>query len=376
MPAEPSFSSETGGDSLRLRLAGQWTVEAPGVEQCADALATAGAKAPRVVMDVSGVEEMDTAGAWLIDRARVGIANRGADATLEGARRAHEILLREAHFRAFETPPATGHPFVFEMLEQIGFDVATGFRDVFQGVAFLGQVVATLARAVAQPWRLRVTSIVRQMEIIGFQGIPIIALINFITGCIVAQQGIYQLRRFGAPTYAVDLLGILMLRELGVLMSSIMIAGRSGSAITAELGSMKMREEIDALRVMGLDPVEVLVVPRVVALVLCLPLLTFVADMAGLFGGLLVFWGYQGINPAAYTELMKDAIAFNTFMTGLIKAPFMGLTIAVTAAIEGFAVQGSSESLGRQVTASVVKSIFMVIVIDGFFAVYFATIKY
>jgi phospholipid/cholesterol/gamma-HCH transport system permease protein len=155
-----------------------------------------------------------------------------------------------------------------------------------------------------------------------------------------------------------------------------MIAGRSGSAITAELGSMKMREEVDALRVMGLSPTEVLVVPRVLALAVSLPLLTVIADMAALFGGLLVSWGYAGISPAAFISLLQEAIGVNTFMVGIIKAPFMALVIGIISTQDGLATMGSAESLGRQVTAAVVKSIFMVIIVDGLFAMFFASISY
>ena len=189
-------------------------------------------------------------------------------------------------------------------------------------------------------------------------------------------QGIFQLLKFGASSYTVSLIGILVLRELGVLLTSIMIAGRSGSAITAELGSMKMREEIDALRVMGLSPIEVLIAPRVLALVISLPILTYIADMAALFGGMLVSWAYGGISPAAFLSLLKEAIALHTFLVGMIKAPFMALVIGLIAAMDGLATQGSAESLGRQVTSSVVKSIFMVIVLDGLFAIFFAAIDY
>ena len=205
---------------------------------------------------------------------------------------------------------------------------------------------------------------------------PIVGLINFLVGCIVAQQGIFQLQRFGAAPFAVDLIGILVLRELAVLLTSIMISGRSGSAITAELGSMKMREEIDALRVMGLNPVQVLLVPRVLALIISLPILSFIGDMMALFGGLLTAWVYGDITPQVYLDRLQEAIGLNTFLVGLIKAPFMALVIGLNACVEGLAVGGSAESLGRQVTASVVKSIFMVIVVDGLFAIYFAAIHY
>ena len=249
-------------------------------------------------------------------------------------------------------------------------------RDMLDGVAFFGRIVAAVGGMLVRPARFRLTSVVYHIENFGLRALPIIALINFLVGCIVAQQGLFQLRRFGAATFTVDLIGILVLRELAVLLTSIMIAGRSGSAITAELGSMKMREEIDALRVMGLDPIDVLVLPRLTALVIALPLLTFLADLAAIFGGLVVGWVYGGISPEIFLARLKDAIGLNTFLVGLIKAPVMALVIGMIAAIQGFAVEGSAESLGRRVTFAVVKSIFMVIVVDGLFAMFFAYIDY
>ena len=247
---------------------------------------------------------------------------------------------------------------------------------IFTKASLIGEVIVSVFALASHPARIRTTSVVYHIDNFAFRALPIIALINFLVGCIVAQQGIFQLQRFGAATFAVDLIGILVLRELAVLLTSIMVAGRSGSAITAELGSMKMREEIDALRVMGLDPIEVLIVPRLLALLIALPLLTFVADMAAIFGGMLVTWVYGGISPDVFLERLQNAIKLNTFLVGLIKAPFMALVIAMISAIEGMAVQGSAESLGRRVTASVVKSIFMVIVVDGLFAMFFAAVKY
>ena len=376
MSADPSFASEEAEDGQCLRLTGRWTVEAAGVEARANAVAAAARPGANVAVDVGDVEAMDTAGAWLIDRSRAAMDAAGSHAAIVGARHEHAILLKEAAWREFERPTPRRVNFLLDPLTEIGRDVWLGFRDLFDGVAFLGRIVSSIGRSLSQPWRLRGTSIIAHIDAYAFQGVPIIALINFIVGCIVAQQGIYQLRRFGAATYAIDLIGILVLRELGVLLTSIMVAGRTGSAIAAELGSMKMREEIDALRVMGLDPIEVLAVPRILALLISLPLVAFIGDMAALFGSLLVCWGYEGINPTAYLDLLKEAIGFNTFAVGLIKAPFMALVIGAIAVIEGFATQGSAESLGRQVTSAVVKAIFMIIVLDGLFAVYFVAIHY
>jgi phospholipid/cholesterol/gamma-HCH transport system permease protein len=231
-----------------------------------------------------------------------------------------------------------------------------------------------LGKVVMRPTGLRLTSTVHHLDRVGWQAVPIILLITFLIGCIISQQGIFNFRKFGADDYVVDLVGILVLREIGVLLVAIMVAGRSGSSYTAELGSMKMREEIDALRTMGLDPVEVLMLPRVLALVIALPILTLLGSMSALYGGGVVAWLYGGMSPAIYLQRLQEAISVTHFQVGLIKAPFMALVIGVVACSEGLKVKGSAESLGRQTTTSVVKSIFAVIVLDGAFAIFFASI--
>jgi phospholipid/cholesterol/gamma-HCH transport system permease protein len=262
------------------------------------------------------------------------------------------------------------------LVADVGESVYTAGADLVSGLGFLGRMVSVGLTVAVRPPRWRWTSTVFHLEAFALRSAPIILLINFLVGAIVAQQGIFQLARFNATPFTVDLVGILVLRELGVLLTSIMIAGRSGSAITAEIGAMKMREEVDALMVMALDPMEVLILPRILALIVALPLLTFLADMSALFGGLCVAWVYGGISPVVFIERLHDAIALNTFEVGLIKAPFMALVIGLIAASEGFAVLGSAESLGRKVTGSVVKSIFMVIVLDGIFAMFFAAVQF
>src|SRR6185295_2636990 len=221
---------------------------------------------------------------------------------------------------------------------------------------------------------LRLTSAVHHLYRVGWQAVPIMLLITFLIGGIIAQQGIFHLRKFGADAYVVDMVGILVLREIGVLIVSIIVAGRSASAYTAELGSMIMREEIDALRTMGRDPVNLLVLLRVIALVCALPILTFLGSMAALYGGGLVAWFYGGMSPDIFIARLREAISVTHFEVGLIKAPFMALVIGVVACSEGLRVKGSAESLGRQTTTSVVKSIFLVIVLDGMFAIFFASI--
>lgn len=373
----PDVAATRAGDSMRFALTGDWTLVASRLlEERAASIIEDGRAAAIAIIDLSGVARLDTAGAWLINRARQELAHRGVSVVIERARPEHDILLEEAHYRLFETPRRPKTNPIVDMLAGLGQIVHGVGKELYAGLAFFGEFVSALGRILRQPSLFRGTSLVYHIESIGFLSIPIIALINLLVGAIVAQQGIFQLQRFGATSYTVDLIGILVLRELGVLLTSIMIAGRSGSAITAEIGSMKMREEIDALRVMGLPPMEVLIAPRVLALIVALPTLTFIADMAALFGGLLVSWSYGGISPAAFLSLLQGAIKLNTFLVGIIKAPFMALVIGIIASMDGLATAGSAESLGRQVTSSVVKSIFMVIVMDGLFAIFFASIDY
>jgi phospholipid/cholesterol/gamma-HCH transport system permease protein len=261
-----------------------------------------------------------------------------------------------------------------DALEIVGRAMAGAGRDIVLIVEMLGAVGVAAWRVIAHPTTFRFTSVVHHLDRVGFRAIPIILLITFLIGCIIAQQGLFHFRKFGADIYVVDMVGILVLREIGVLIVAVMVAGRSGSAYTAELGSMKMREEVDALRTMGFDPVEVLILPRVIALVIGLPILAFIGTMAALYGGGIVCWIYGGISPDLFISRLKEAITLDHFEVGMIKAPFMAMVIGVVACNEGLQTQGSAESLGAQTTASVVKAIFLTIVLDGAFAVFFAAI--
>ena len=245
---------------------------------------------------MSAIANLDTAGALALNRARNELIRDGVAASFEDARPEHQILIKETAIEIVPPPRAKPTNLFVDLLADLGSSVVNALREYYRGIGFLGEFITAIGHILLRPDLFRGTSLVYQIEMFGFRSIPIIALINLAVGAIVAQQGIFQLARFGATIYSVDLIGILVLRELGVLLTSIMIAGRSGSAITAEIGSMKMREEIDALRVMGLSPIEVLVVPRVLALMVAVPLLTFIADMSALFGGLLVclgLWRHQ-----------------------------------------------------------------------------------
>jgi phospholipid/cholesterol/gamma-HCH transport system permease protein len=259
-------------------------------------------------------------------------------------------------------------------LGDIGRATIGAREDIAAFLQMLGALCIAILGILRRPRSLRLTSLTYQLYRVGWQAIPIVVLITFLIGAIIAQQGIFHFRKFGADSYVVDMVGILVLRELGVLIVAIMVAGRSGSAYTAELGSMKMREEIDALSTMGLDPIEVLMLPRILALICALPILSFIGAMAALYGGCLVAWFYGGMGPAIFLARLHEAVSVTHFEVGIIKAPFMALVIGIVACSEGLRVKGSAESLGKQTTTSVVKSIFLVIVLDGLFAVFFASI--
>ena len=374
---EPRAEFEQSGGELRAWMSGRWTVEhAAAVEREMDSLVETAGQCSRVLIDLSDIDRLDTLGAWVLDRTRHEFGAQGLAADFVGARSEHHILLNEVAYRGFQPETIKTKSRLMDVVADIGEAIVNAGRDLATGVSFLGEIVAALIRVILMPSRFRLPALINQLEQIAFRGVPIIVLISFLVGCIVSQQGIFQLQRFGAQTFVVNLVGILVLRELGVLLTSIMVAGRSGSAFTAEIGSMKMREEIDALRVMGLDPTEVLIVPRVLALVIGLPILAFLGAMAALVGSGLVAWIYGDIAPDVFLARLKATIDVKTFLVGIIKAPFMALVIGVIASIEGMAVQGSAESLGHHVTSSVVKAIFMVIVLDGFFAIFFAAIKF
>jgi phospholipid/cholesterol/gamma-HCH transport system permease protein len=260
------------------------------------------------------------------------------------------------------------------MLEQVGRSVAGIGGTFLQLIDMLGAVLAAAGNVLIHPHSFRLTSTIHHLEQVCWRAVPIIVLITFLIGCIISQQGLFHFRQFGADIFVVDMLGVLVLREIGVLLVAIMVAGRSGSAYTAELGSMKMREEIDALRTMGFDPIEVLVLPRMLALVIAMPILAFLGAMAALYGGGLVAWLYGGVDPDAFLQRLRDAISINHFLVGIIKAPVMAGVIGIVACVEGLLVQGSAESLGQHTTSSVVKGIFFVIVMDGVFAIFFAAI--
>jgi phospholipid/cholesterol/gamma-HCH transport system permease protein len=368
------FTHEDKGGKLRLKASGAWTLANAGtLENQLQAFCDAAGGAKALTIDMAGVSAFDSFGAWLLERLRRECTQRGARVRIEGMPGVNQPIYDElsgvnlqpaapAPSRLARWSRATG-----EAVDRLGEDVLGFFVTT-------GAVFAALARLVMRPKAFRLTSSVSQFDRTSWQAVPIIVMITFLIGAILAQQGFFHFRKFGADLYVVDMVGFLIMRELGVLLVAIMVAGRTGSAFTAELGSMKMREEIDALRTMGLDPVEILILPRIMVLVIAMPVLTFIGAMAALYGAGLVSTIYGEMSTPLFIDRLREAITLDHFLVGMIKAPFIGFVIGIIACNEGLSVKGSAESLGRHTTRSVVKAIFMVIVLDAMFAVFFSAI--
>ena len=376
---DPQVATTEEDGALVCRLTGNWTTRRVAHVDDDMRAVVAGEGTRSLTVDVSGIGRLDTAGAWLIQRLIAAARDKGVETRLEGATDVSRILLgavADATERKREQQPSRPPGLLVRFLELIGRGVYDVRDDFLAGMNILGSTIRGGQMKLGRGHGINMAAIFFQIDRMGIGAIPVVVLMSGIVGAIVAQQGAYQLSYFGADIFVVDLVGILVLRELGVLMTAIMIAGRSGSAITAEIGSMKMREEVDALTVIGLNPVGVLVFPRLVALVIALPCLSILAKFAALGGGILVTWLYSDIPPVQFVDRLKIAVDTSTIFAGLIKAPFMALIIGIIGAVEGMKVGGSAESLGSRVTASVVKSIFVVIILDGAFAVFYAAIDF
>jgi phospholipid/cholesterol/gamma-HCH transport system permease protein len=369
---ETAITIEARGEARVVTLAGDLVLA--GVEELRQRLAAV-PQGGAITLDLSGVGAMDTAGAWLVVTVAERLEAEGSAVEISGASTAQGILLdtvRDSLPReAAPTPPPGG---LRAWIERVGENVAAAGAVLVGMTAFLGQVVAAGAGTIVRPWRLRLTALVHHMQDAGLNAVPIVSLMAFLIGVVLAFQGAAQLRQFGAEVFVVDLIAISVLRELGILLTAIIVAGRTASAYTAAIGSMKMREEIDAMRTLGLDPIEVLVLPRVLALVILLPALGFIANITGLLGGALMSWIELGISPGLFVaRLIESANEWN-FLVGMIKAPFFALIIGIVGCYEGMQVEKSAESLGRLTSKSVVVAIFLVIVVNAMFSIFFVQV--
>ena len=323
-----------------------------------------------VTLDITGVEKIDTVGAWLIHRA---VRDRGA--RVVGATPDIQQLLDQVAEadHPTKTRPEQGNSAARALAELGAWTVEAG-RTLVGLLGFLGAVVVSMGAIIRRPKRFRLNAVVQRFDLVGVRALGIIGLMTFLIGIVIGQQGAVQLAAFGAEVYTINLIGRLSIRELATLMTAIMVAGRSGSAFAAQLGTMKITEEIDAMRTIGVSPVEALVIPRMLAAVIMMPLLSFYAMMMSVLGGGIYVWVDLGIPPGTFIQRIREVVPITDLWVGLIKAPVFGFIIALAGCFQGMQVKGNSEEVGTRTTAAVVQAIFLVIVLDAVFAVFFSQV--
>ena len=371
------FDTDLYGGILRLVARGDWRARNVGAIDSALRDFADDSVGRDLVIDMSAVDGLDTTGAMMLQRTFFACDSRTTASKIIGASDSHRVLMEQIQHHLAPCHVSPYHPNAFlAMLDRLGQGVADAYNAAIELMSFIGETLATAIRVMSDPKRMRWRSTFHHMEEAGLNAIPIVGLMAFLIGAVVAYMGAKVLQLFNADIFTVELVGISVLREFGVLLAAILVAGRSGSAFTAQIGSMKIREEIDAMRVLGLDPMEVLVLPRVMALVIMLPVLAFLGAMLGMIGGGLVAWTAMDISPALFLVRTQETLAMSNFWVGIIKAPFFAYVIAVIGCFQGMEVEGSAESLGQRTTLSVVQALFLVIVIDAFFAMFFLELNF
>ena len=364
----PQFTTKRTGDVLTVSGSGDWVITALAAVSDKLVRDSDAGDTTRIHYDLSDVGRLDTSGAYLLTRF---LKQTGCESyTVEGSD-AQKKLLNTAYEARMGQPPREQRPW-YDALSRIGMAAERAWKETVSTLAFLGHFTVDMFKMVASPQKMRWKSLVAQIETVGLDAAPIIMVLSFFIGAVIAFMGANLLANFGAQLFMVDLVGITVLREFAVLITSIMLAGRSASAFTAQLGAMKMRQEIDAMDVIGLDAFRTLVIPRALACVISAPILTFLAMMSGIAGGMLVAWlGPSDITPVLFFNRMETVVTPNNFWVGLVKAPIFAMFIAIIGCRQGMSVGGDVTSLGARTTSSVVQAIFAVIVLDAMFAVLF-----
>jgi phospholipid/cholesterol/gamma-HCH transport system permease protein len=363
----PGFTSETDAQgAVTLALTGPLVVSCIGaLDQALRGIAENVAR-----IDISGVTAIDTVGAWVVWR--VSLEQK---AQITGASAQAERLIAAVGVPCDDAPITPPRQFIFTRVAGSVGDLVFGLgRGTIQIIGFMGAMLVSFGDIIKRPSHFRMTALVRQMELIGVNSLAIVGMMSFLVGIVIAQQGSVQLQQFGAQIYTVNLTGRLSLRELGILMTAIMVAGRSGSAFAAQIGTMKLTEEIDAMRTIGVSPMQALVIPRVLASVLMMPLLGFFASMAAIVGGAVISSFTLDIPFFTFLQRIRDVVPLTDLWVGLVKGPVFGMIVAVTGCYQGMQVSGNSEEVGLRTTMAVVQAIFMVIVLDAFFAVFFTKV--
>jgi phospholipid/cholesterol/gamma-HCH transport system permease protein len=367
----PSQIVSIAGESL-VRCSGDWVLARIAVlNKTLDGFDWPGGDT--LVIDCAPVRSMDTAGAWLLLRAVRRLERAGRTVTLEGLRPEFSSLLGMIAARAEETGVA--QPVRYGVLERLGRRFAGHMQQASLMLAFIGEAALAALRVMKQPSRMRVRPVLHNIQSAGFEALPIVGLLSFLMGVVVSYQGAEQLARYGASIFVADLVGLSMLREMAPLLTAIIVAGRSGSAFTAQIGTMKVTEEIDAMRTIGIAPMDFLVLPKILALIIAVPLLTVYADILGVVGGMVMAKTQLGINFEDFADRLDDAVRLSSYLVGLGKALVFAVIVGVVGCFQGFQVGGSADSVGRQTTVSVVQAIFLVIVMDAVFSVIFSWLK-
>ncbi len=359
------------GETARLAARGAWTLRAAAEIEAA-LPPSPPTSVGRLSIDTGGIATMDTVGAVMLARWLRPLVRAGARIEFAAGNPAHHALIRRVQLSERKPLARPAIPVLIQIAARVGAGTFSSLAAARDLLAFLGLVTTTLAGSFLRPGRLRFRAIVAHVERIGLHALPILGLLSFLIGVVLAYQGADQLRVYGAEIFTVNLLGVSILRELGGLMTAILVAGRSGSAFTAEIGTMRVNEEVDAMRTMGLDPVEVLVLPRLLAMIVALPLLTLYANLVALAGGGVMVVATLDIGIGQFLAQLGDAVTLSTFWMGMVKAPVFAALIGLVGCYEGLQVSGSAESVGRRTTRSVVEAIFLVIVADAAFSILFA----
>ena len=373
MPADTGKIETTVRDGTLVVLAsGHWTVKTASALETGIAKLSSSGNAEASI-DFSHLEAVDTAGALLIKRLYSKFDLTGGSANIVGLSDAHAALIEriDSVGDTEPLPKEDYHPLI-AMVERTGRAACAAIEEAADLLYFLGVTSVTAVLSIIRPGRIRFISVLSHIERVGLNAIPIVGLLSFLIGIVVAYQGADQLRRFGAEIFTVDLLGVSIFREMGILLAAIVIAGRSGSAFAAQIGTMQVNQEVDALKTLGLDPIEILVLPRVLALVISMPLIAIFADIMGLVGGGMMVLLVMDVSFYQFLERLQSAVSIGTFWAGIIKAPVFGFLIALTGCREGLKVTGSAESVGLHTTRAVVISIFLVILADALFSILFS----
>jgi phospholipid/cholesterol/gamma-HCH transport system permease protein len=370
-PVTPAAITQPHRDELAL--SGSWTALGIGtLDRQLDALPVS--RQAQIVVDGARVEALDTVGVWVLQRLLERMRGEGSTVRLNGWRPKHTKLLDLLAQHAVPSTPVPSRP--RPALERLGRATVTTLEQISALLSFVGESAAALAGSVAHPARVRWRTILHDIQSAGFNALPIVGLLSFLLGIVVAYQGAEQLRRYGANVFVADLVGWSMLREFAPLMTAIIVAGRSGSAYAAQIGTMAVTEEIDAMRTLGIAPLDVLVLPKILALLIALPLLTVYADVLGVFGGMIMARAQLGVGYGEFLDRLVNAIQPSTYWLGVGKAPVFAAIIAVVGCFQGFRTHGGADSVGRQTTRAVVQAIFLVIVADALFSILFSILDF